>query len=88
MANTNGIHVRPSRVIETELAPYSETVTLASNGMKISSINMINLLSLGLKTGDTVEITVSGAQEQQVFDQIVKLLETHFDFPTAETEEK
>lgn len=83
VTNSNGIHVRPSRVIASALACSSAHISLSANGFTVTSMNMMNLLSLGLKQDDTVEITVDGEGEQQVLAQAIALFETRFDFPPA-----
>jgi len=83
VTNTNGIHVRPSRVIASAVASHTERITLKANGFTVTQVNMMNLLSLGLKEGDKVEITVEGEAEKQVLAQLTALLETRFEFPPA-----
>lgn len=83
ISNSNGIHVRPSRVIASALASSSAQISLKANGFTVSSVNMMNLLSLGLKQGDSVEVAIEGEEEQQVLAQTIALLEARYDFPPA-----
>ena len=79
--NRNGIHVRPSKVIAAAVADYTGSITIRKDSYTIDRVNAMNLLSMGLIEGDTIEITVAGDQEAQVADNLVDLFETRFDFP-------
>ena len=81
--NKHGIHVRPSRVISEAIGSYDGQIMLTANDICINTMNMINILSLGLQEGDIVEISVEGAQEQEMIKQVIALLEEQYDFPGA-----
>ncbi len=87
IANRNGIHVRPSRIISDEAASFSSTVTLHANETTVGGLHMMNLLCLGLKQGDQVDIEAEGPDEQQALCRLKELFETHFDFPPEEETE-
>ena len=81
VANAQGIHVRPSQVIATAAMDLPGNITISSGGFSIDQINTINIISLGLTAGDTVEITVDGRDEDKTAELLVKLFETRYDFP-------
>ena len=82
--NRAGIHCRPSSVIlntvNAEFPDHSFLLT-SSRGESCELNSIMGLLALCLACGDTAELTVEGANEQQAADRIAELLETEFDFP-------
>ncbi len=84
--NSNGIHVRPSRVISTEAASLPGEIILHANDITVTPVTIINLLALGLKQGDQVDIMIQGTDNDQVLKRLVELFETHFDFPAADSD--
>lgn len=82
--NANGIHVRPSIVISTAVQDYAGTISIQSAEDSIDQVNTMNLLTLGLTAGDTITIQVSGPDEGEICGKLVRLFETHFDFPPRE----
>jgi len=78
--NEYGIHCRPSSVIIKEAQAYDGEITINANG-SISHLKMIlELLSLGIQKGTSVEITVQGDNEEEILDKFVHLFEKEFDF--------
>ena len=54
-----------------------------ANDICINTMNMINILCLGLKEGDVVDITLEGPEEEHMLQRIIELLEREYDFPDA-----
>lgn len=79
--NNMGIHVRPTGVIIDAMHACSADVRVASKGVESSLRDHISLLAMGLCKGDTVEVSVSGENEDAIADKIVELFEREFDFP-------
>jgi phosphotransferase system HPr (HPr) family protein len=76
-----GIHVRPTGVIIDAMHDASADIRVTAKGIESNLRDHISLLAMGLCKGDTVEITVSGDNEEAVADRIVELFEREFDFP-------
>ncbi len=81
IANRQGIHVRPSKVIAASAAGYKGKITITKHDYSIDTVNIMNLLTLALTEDDQITITVDGPDEAVVIDNLVTLFETHFDFP-------
>lgn len=79
--NNMGIHVRPTGVIIDAMHESPADIRVTAKGIESSLREHISLLAMGLCRGDTVEITVSGENEEEIADQIVELFEREFDFP-------
>jgi len=80
--NAHGIHCRPSALIIKEALKYSGEITVitAAGSAKLSSI--MDLMTLELFAGTKIKIQVSGENEESECREMVKLFETHFDFPS------
>ena len=81
VANTQGIHCRPSALIVKEFQGYPGRIRVSHGGETCDVSSVMQLLSLELHMGSEVTIEVEGENEQAVADRAVELFETHFDFP-------
>ncbi len=79
--NAHGIHCRPSAVIIKAVADYAGTIAVVSDRGHADLRSVISLMALALLPGDAVIIRVIGPSEEEVARQLVRLFETHFDFP-------
>jgi phosphocarrier protein len=79
--NRDGIHCRPSVVIVKAMEGYPGQIRIANDMGETNLRSVMSLMTLGLRTGDSVSITVTGPDEDVTCHKIVELLETHFDFP-------
>ncbi len=79
--NAQGIHCRPSAVIVKAFMNYGGRILLRNRNGACDVSSVMQLLSLELRQGSQVSIEVEGEDEARVADQLVELLETHFDFP-------
>ena len=81
MCNEYGIHVRPSAVIAKEARLYAGSIRVTnSGGLTVEARNLLALISLGLGCGQSVTITVDGAEAERTCDRMVELFQTRFDF--------
>lgn len=82
--NRAGIHVRPSTVILKAAEGYSGEIRLKAKGIE-TELNKpaaaLDLLAMGLRCGETAELSVAGADEEKIGKEMKKLIEKHFDFP-------
>ena len=81
IANSQGIHCRPSAVIVKEFMGYAGTIRITNGSGSCDVSSVMQLLSLELHQGCKVKIDVMGADEAAVADRLVELFQTHFDFP-------
>lgn len=81
ITNRYGIHCRPSAIIVKEARKYDARISIIDhNGREADAKNALGLIGLGIVYGETVTIEVEGENEEALCDQMVKLLETNFDF--------
>ena len=58
-----GIHARPAGILVKEVKNYQSTVTINKDGNSANALKLMALMRLGIKCGDTVTVTVDGADE-------------------------
>ena len=81
IANSQGIHCRPSAVIVKEFMGYPGQIWLSNDSGSCDVSSVMQLLSLEMHPGSKVKIEVMGANEVATADRLVELFQTHFDFP-------
>ena len=70
-----GIHARPAGQLVNEAKKYESTITVKCGETSADAKKLIALMSMGVKCGDEVEITVDGADEEQAFLEIKTFFE-------------
>ena len=72
-----GIHARPAGLLVKKAGEFSSEITMY-NGEKSADMKRIfALMSLGVKQGDTVRVTVSGSDEEEAVSQIESFLKNN-----------
>ena len=79
--NAQGIHCRPSAVILKAAEEYAGDIVVSNRNGEADLSSVLQLLGLGLCSGDRVNIRVSGPDEEAMCRRFVELFETRFDFP-------
>lgn len=76
--NESGIHARPASVLVQEASRFSSSIKIL-HGEKIADAkSIINVLSLGLKKNETVEVEVDGSDENDALEKLVELFKLGF----------
>ena len=70
-----GIHARPAGLLVKEAKKYSSKIVLTVNGKNAEATKLMAIMSLGVKQGQTVEITVEGADEDMACENIKAFFE-------------
>ena len=60
-----GIHARPASKITNEATKYKAEIKFIVNGKVANAKSLINLMALGVKTNNKVEIQAIGSDEDQ-----------------------
>ena len=61
-----GIHARPAGLLVKEAKQNDSTITITKDGKSADAKKLMALMSLGVKQGDTVEVSVEGGDEGTV----------------------
>ncbi|UUD35573.1 HPr family phosphocarrier protein [Mycoplasmopsis caviae] len=67
-----GLHARPASVVSTIASKFKSDVqiTLDKNGKVGNLKSIMNVMSLGVKKGDTITIKINGADEEEAYNSI------------------
>ncbi|MBR4102026.1 MAG: HPr family phosphocarrier protein [Oscillospiraceae bacterium] len=60
-----GIHARPAGMLAKTAKSYESEITIEKDGKSVSCKGLLALMGLGVKYGDTITVTISGADEMQ-----------------------
>lgn len=58
-----GIHARPAGMLVKEAKNFKSEIIIEKNGKSVNVTRLMMLMSLGVKCGETVRISVSGEDE-------------------------
>lgn len=82
--NSAGIHCRPTAVIVKDVRGFDvQAKVQGPDGASADLTSAIEVLSLGLRQGDEVELTVTGSDAEACATKLQELFATEFDFPNA-----
>lgn len=63
ITDTLGIHARPAGLLVKEAAKFTSEITIRGNGKSADLKRLLAVMGLGIKKGDTVEVTAEGSDE-------------------------
>ena len=63
MTDPVGIHARPAGILVKEIKKYASTVTVIKGEKEVNALKLMALMGMGIKQGDTVKVTIDGADE-------------------------
>ena len=70
-----GIHARPAAMFAQAVPASGQTVTIAKEGGNaVPAGSILSIMGLGIKQGDTVEVTVDGDNAETVIDSLIETL--------------
>ena len=70
-----GIHARPAGILVKEAKKYESKITISKDGKSAEVTKLMAVMSLGVKCGQTVEVTVEGADEDTAVEEIKAFFE-------------
>ena len=65
-----GIHARPASLLVKEIKKYASKVTIEANGKSADASKLMAVMSLGIKCGQEVTVTVEGEDEDAVAEKL------------------
>ena len=72
-----GIHARPAGMLVKEAKKYESKITITKEGKTVDVTNLMMLMSLAVKFGQTVEIQVEGSDEDIAFEGMKAFFEAN-----------
>ena len=73
-----GIHARPAGMLTKEAKKYTSTITLTKGDKEVNVLKLMALMGLGVKCGDTVTVTIDGADEEACAPMIEAFFNENF----------
>lgn len=58
-----GIHARPAGLLAKAAKALDSSVTIAKDGKSVAATKLMAVMGLGVKTGDTITVTIEGGDE-------------------------
>ena len=78
VTNPRGVHARPCALLAQSCVNYSSIVTVSANGKTADGRNVLELLGLAAKKGDTLTIQITGGDEEQAQEALEAVLKGEF----------
>ena len=72
-----GLHARPAGLLVKEAAKFKSAITLDSGVKKADAKRIMAVMSMGVKQGVEVTVTIDGEDEDAAFDAIKTFFETN-----------
>ena len=72
-----GIHARPAGMLVREAKKYSSQIFLDNGSKKSDATKLMAVMSMAVKCGDTVTVTVEGEDEEVALEGIRNFFETN-----------
>jgi phosphocarrier protein HPr len=73
-----GIHARPAGLLVNEVKKYENcTIMLYKKSKSGDAKRLLQVMGLGVKCGDTIEVTVEGDGEENVVSSIKEFFQTN-----------
>ncbi len=72
-----GIHARPAGLLIKEAKKYESKITLSKDGKSVEATKLIAVMGMAIKCGQTVEVEISGNDEDAAFDGMKAFFEAN-----------
>ena len=77
ITNKMGIHARPAGLLVKEAKKYESECTITKDGKTKKLTQLMMLMSLGVKQGETVTVTAEGADEDAAIAGLKEFFEAN-----------
>ena len=71
----NGIHARPAGLLASECKNYKSEIIVEKEGKKANARKIFEIMSLCVKNGEEITISINGEDEAKAFDALAIFLE-------------
>ena len=78
ITDPNGLHARPAGLLVKEAQKFSSTVKLTRGEKSADLKRLFAVMGMGVKCGETVEVTVDGADEAQAAQILEQFFRENF----------
>lgn len=70
-----GIHARPAGLLVKKAKEFSSVIKVTKDGKSAEATKLMALMSLGVKNGETVTVSVEGADEDHAAAEMEKFFQ-------------
>lgn len=70
-----GIHARPAGLLAKMAKKFESAIEIRKGEKNVQASQLLMLMSLGVKKGDEVSVTISGADEETAFEALKAFFE-------------
>lgn len=70
-----GLHARPAAVLVTEASKFKSQITIQHKEKTSSIKTIIGVMTLGVKSGAEVELSVDGPDEEAALERLTRFFE-------------
>lgn len=70
-----GIHARPAGLLVKEAKKHKSKIILNVKGKQVEATKLMAVMSLGVKHGENIEITVEGEDEETACEEVKAFFE-------------
>ena len=77
ITDNEGIHARPAGLLVKEAKKYESECTITKDGKTKKLTQLMMLMSLGVKQGETVTVTAEGADEDTAIEGLKAFFEAN-----------
>ena len=78
ITDPNGLHARPAGLLVKEAQKFSSTVKLTRGEKSADLKRLFAVMGMGVKCGETVEVTAEGADEAQAAQVLEQFFKENF----------
>ncbi len=77
ITDPQGIHARPAGILVKEAAKYQSSITIEKDGKTGDAKRIFAVMGLGVKSGQTIKITVEGSDEDEASAAVEEFLKAN-----------
>ena len=77
VTDPDGIHARPAGLLVKEASRFISKITVSSGKKECDAKKIFAVMSLGVKQGDTISVTIDGADEEDCANELDRFLKTN-----------
>lgn len=70
-----GIHARPAGMLVKEAAKFKSAIKIAGPKKEVDAKRIMGVMSMGVKKGDSVKLTIEGVDEAEAAAALQKFLQ-------------
>lgn len=74
ISNTSGLHLRPAGILCKTSMEFESKISFTVRGNKANAKSVLSVLGACVKSGDELEFTFEGEDEEEAMTAIVKLI--------------